>query len=479
MCSISNMIQKKDFKQIGKYLYEIPKNFRDDMKAPARFYSSPAFLEKLLGERALEQLVNTATLDGVYKYALAMPDIHEGYGFPIGGVVALDKTKGLISPGGVGYDINCGVRLLKTGLFLEEFNSKKRELMEEVFKTVPAGLAGKGAARISLEELDKFLEWGAEYAVEKGFGTAKDLENTEENGRLKTADAGKVSDRAKKRGKDQLGTLGSGNHFLEIQRVAGIFDKKVADRLNIQPDEVFVMIHTGSRGLGHQVATDYIEIMRAAMKKYNIKIADPELVSAPLNSKEGQDYFKAMSAAANFAWVNRQVITEMTRRAFNRVFGIPKEQVVLIYDVAHNMAKIEGNLIVHRKGATRAFGPGNPNIPLIYRDIGQPAILPGSMGTASYLMLGTKKAEEETFGSTAHGAGRVLSRHKAKRMVKGEELRKELEKEGIAIFSTSNVGLAEEAPIAYKNIEEVANITASAGIAKKVIQLRPIGVVKG
>ncbi|MCL6471927.1 MAG: RtcB family protein [Firmicutes bacterium] len=476
---MSNTVQKQDLKQIGNYLYEIPKTFRPDMKVPARFYSTPGFIEKLLEERAIEQLINTATLDGVYKYVVAMADIHEGYGFPIGGVVAVDKTRGVISPGGVGYDINCGVRLLKTGLTVEELNARKIDLMEEIFKTVPAGLASKSAVKISFEELDKFLEGGAEYAAQKGFGTVKDLENIEENGRLRIADSGKVSDRAKKRGRDQLGTLGSGNHFLEIQRVTDIFDKEVADKLNIQQDEVFVMIHTGSRGLGHQVASDYIEIMRAAMKKYNIKVPDPELVSAPFNSEEGQDYFKAMAAAANFAWANRQIIMEKTRRAFNRTLRIPKEQIYLIYDVAHNIAKVEGNLIVHRKGATRAFGPGNSNIPPVYRDIGQPVIIPGSMGTASYLMLGTKKAEEETFGSAAHGAGRALSRHKAKRIVRGEELRTELEKEGIAVFSTSNVGLAEEAPVAYKNIDEVANITAETGIAKKVVRLKPIGVVKG
>ncbi len=476
---MSKIIQKSDFTQIGKYLYEIPKAFRPDMKAPARFYASPAFLDQLLTERALEQLINTATLDGVYKYVVAMPDIHEGYGFPIGGVVAVDKNKGLISPGGVGYDINCGVRLLKTGLMEEELTLKKRELMVEIFRTVPAGLAKKGAARFSLEELDMFLERGVEYAVEKGYGTAKDLEAIEENGRMKSADASKVSDRAKSRGKNQLGSLGSGNHFLEVQKVTDIFDKEVADKLGIKQNEIFVMIHTGSRGLGHQVATDYIEIMRAAMKEYGIVIPDPELVSAPFSSEEGQDYFKAMSAAANFAWSNRQIIMEMTRRAFNKIVGIPKEQLVLIYDVAHNIAKLEGNLLVHRKGATRAFGPGNPNIPPIYRDIGQPVMLPGSMGTASYLMLGTSRAEEETFGSTAHGAGRVLSRHKAKRMVRGEELRQELEREGIAIYSTSNVGLAEEAPIAYKDIEEVANITSETGIAKKVVRFQPIGVVKG
>lgn len=476
---MSKVPQDKGFKRIGKYLYEIPKSFRADMKVPARFYSGPAFLEKLLEERALEQLVNTATLKGAYKYVMAMPDIHEGYGFPIGGVVAVDKKTGLISPGGVGYDINCGVRLLKTGITEEELAPKKRDVLEEIFNTVPAGLRGKSLVRVFLEELDRFLEGGAAYAVERGFGTRDDLERIEENGRLKTADVRKVSDRAKKRGKDQLGTLGSGNHFLEVQKAVKIFDQDVAEKLRIRRGEVFVMIHTGSRGLGHQVASDYIEIMREAMKKYNIKVPDPELVSAPFTSQEGRDYFGAMSAAANFAWANRQIIMEMTRRAFDKVLGIPKEQVSLIYDLAHNIAKVEGNLVVHRKGATRAFGPGNPNIPQFYRNIGQPVIIPGSMGTSSFLMLGTRKAEEETFGSTAHGAGRVLSRHKAKREVRGEELREELEREGIAIFSRSNVGLAEEAPIAYKNIEEVVNITAETGVARKVVQLRPLGVVKG
>lgn len=473
------MIEKKDIKKIDEYLYEIPKSFRADMKVPARFYASPKFLEKILAERALEQLVNTATLEGVFKYALAMPDIHEGYGFPIGGVVAVDKEKGIISPGGVGYDINCGVRLLKTGLKEKEIVPKKRELMEEIYRTVPAGLGSEGALRISFDELDKYLEGGAEYAVKRGYGGLKDLEKIEENGRMKQAKAAKVSDRAKKRGAKQLGTLGSGNHFMELQKTVNIFDKEAAEKLDIKQNEIFIMIHTGSRGLGHQVASDYIEIMRQAMKKYSIKIPDPELACAPFNSSEGQDYFQAMAASANFAWANRQIIMELVRRAMNKILGTPKEQVSLIYDVAHNIAKLENKFIVHRKGATRAFGPGNPNIPSIYRELGQPVIIPGSMGTFSFLMLGTKKAEKETFGSNAHGAGRILSRKKAKHQVRGEELRKELEKQGIAVFSKSDPGLAEEAPIAYKDVVEVADIIAKAGISKKVVQLKPIGVVKG
>jgi len=462
------MIKKEDIKKIGENLYEIPKTFRSDMKVPARFYANDFFFNKLLLERALGQLVNTATLNGAYKYAIAMPDIHEGYGFPIGGVLAVDKDRGVISPGGVGYDINCGVRLLKTGLAEKEIIPKKRELLNEIFKTVPAGMGGRGPLSLSFEELDKYLENGAEYAVKKGFGEVKDLDNIEENGRFKIANPKKVSEKAKKRGQNQLGTLGSGNHFLEIQKAVKIFDKEVAQKLKIKKGEIFVMIHTGSRGLGHQVASDYIEIMREAMKKYKIKIPDPELSCAPFNSLEGQNYFKAMAAACNFAWANRQIITEMVRRALNKFLGIPKEQVKLIYDVAHNIAKIENNFVVLRKGATRAFGPGNKNIPKHYQNIGQPVIIPGSMGTSSFLMVGTRKAEEETFGSNAHGAGRIMSRKKAKKQIRGEILKKELEEKGIAIFSKSNFGLAEEAPVAYKNIEDVADIITKAGISKKV-----------
>ncbi|MCL5093999.1 MAG: RtcB family protein [Patescibacteria group bacterium] len=472
-------IERKDIKKINSYLWEIPATFRKDMKVPARFYANEKFLDKVLEERALEQLINTATLPGVQKYVLAMPDIHEGYGFPIGGVAAMDQKTGMISPGGVGYDINCGVRLLKTGISFKDVEGKKHDFMANLMRSIPAGLGRGGAVRVSFDELDKYLEKGASFAVEEGFGFKDDLEKIEENGCLRQASPAKVSDRAKKRGIGQLGTLGSGNHFLELQKAEEVFDQEIAEKLDIKKDEIFIMIHTGSRGLGHQTASDYIEVMRQAMQKYKISIPDPELACTPFNSPEGQDYFEGMAAAANFAWANRQIITELVRRDFSRIFKIPKEQISLIYDVAHNIAKIEGDLVVHRKGATRAFGPNNSAVPKIYREIGQPVIIPGSMGTASYFLLGTKKAEEETFGSNAHGAGRVMSRHKAKRKIQGGILKKELEAEGITIMAHSKPGLAEEAPFAYKNIEEVTDIIAESGISKKVLKLRPIGVLKG
>ena len=429
-------------------------------------------------------MVNLATLPGAERYALAMSDIHEGYDAPIGGVVALRLKDGIISPGAIGYDINCGVRLLISQIRLAEIKDKTPNLMEQIFQRILSGVGSTGPIKLSAAEMNKVLETGVGWAQNKDWAAKADLEHCENGGKLKTAVADNVSERAKKRGKDEIGTLGAGNHFVELQFMEKIFNPAVAKKLKIFENQIVFMIHTGSRGLGHQVCTDYILAMRASLSKYQIKLPDPELAAAPMNSPEGQEYFGAMSAAANFAWVNRQITTHYLREIWK---NFSHQDLELIYDVAHNIAKIEEHisnqkslkLIVHRKGATRAFGPGNSEIPADLRDLGQLVIIPGSMGTASYLLLGTKKAEEETFGSTCHGAGRTMSRGAARRLVWGEDLRKKLLKQGIIPKIKSLPGLAEEAPIAYKDIDEIARVVEVAGIAEKVCRLIPLRVVKG
>jgi tRNA-splicing ligase RtcB len=483
------MVSSHIFKRIDKYVYEVPATFREDMRAPARFYADPELMEAALGDKSLEQLINTATLPGIVKYALAMPDIHQGYGFPIGGVVATALPDGIISPGGVGYDINCGVRLLATHLTKEQIDPYLTNLATVLYANCPSGVGETGSIKLKPGELDRLVEEGARWALKRGYATDADLEHTEEWGCLEGADASKVSVRAKERGKDQVGTLGAGNHFIEVDVVDQVFDETAAERMGLFPGQVTVQIHCGSRGFGHQVCTDYVNRFQGAIKRYGIQLPDRELVCAPLNSPEGQDYLAAMHAAANYAFANRQVLTYHIRRSFEGVLAgkVKNHHVYQIYDIAHNMAKIEEHeldgrqvkVCVHRKGATRAFGPGSPALPEVYRDIGQPVLVPGSMGTASWVLLGTAGSMAQSFGSTCHGAGRTMSRHQAKKSIRGSELREELEARGIHVRAGSMPGLAEEAPVAYKDVDRVVEVVHGAGIAKKVARLTPVAVIKG
>ncbi|UCC52719.1 MAG: RtcB family protein [Anaerolineaceae bacterium] len=482
-------MKRGDFKRISPTLYEIPKSFRSDMLVPARFYADAELLEGALGDKSLDQLVNTATLPGAMKYALAMPDIHQGYGFPIGGVLATELPDGVISPGGVGYDINCGVRLLGTYLDEEDVAPYLDELATQLQRSCPHGVGRGGSIRLKRNELKALVEQGGTWALKNGFATKMDLEHTEENGRIRGADASKVSKRALKRGLDQVGTLGAGNHFIEVDVVEEIFYETAAERMGLFPGQIVVQIHCGSRGFGHQVCSDYVKRFQPVVHRYGIKLPDRELVCAPLSSPEGQDYLAGMSAAANYAFVNRQVLTHLIRQSFEVTLAgkVKNFHVYQIYDIAHNMAKIEehevdGNRVtvcVHRKGATRAFGPGSRVLPDRYRDIGQPVLVPGSMGTASWILVGTEKSMAQSFGSTCHGAGRTMSRSKAKRTVYGSELRKQLEGQGIRVRAGSMRGLAEEAPIAYKDVDRVIEVVHGAGIARKVARIVPVAVVKG
>ena len=476
----------KDFTKINDYLWEIPIRRladRPDMRVPARIYADAKILEETFKDRSIEQLVNIATLPGVSKYALAMPDIHEGYGFPIGGVCGIRLADGIISPGGVGYDINCGVRLLASTLSYEDVKSQLENLVNQIQRDVPSGLGRAGKMKLNNSELDQVLNKGMNRMLEIGYAESDDLENCEAGGRLTQAESGEVSLKAKSRGRDQLGTIGSGNHFLEIEKVETIFEPAAAEVFGLFKDQVVVLVHTGSRGLGHQVATDYIQLMIRSMPKYKIRLPDRELACVPFISDEGQKYFRAMSAAANFAWSNRQIVTHLIRRAWERILGKSGDKLSVVYDISHNIAKVEEydgiKVCVHRKGATRAFGPGHPEIPKKYRETGQPVLIPGSMGTASYVLSGTDYAMKEVFGSTAHGAGRTMSRHAALRQVQGLELKQELEKRGIFIRAGSLRDLAEEAPFAYKNVDNVVNVVHNAGIAKKVARLVPLAVIKG
>jgi tRNA-splicing ligase RtcB len=478
------MISKKDFRKINDWLWEIPKSFRSDMRVPARIYISEKMLQEVEDE-ALIQLVNTTTLPGIIKYAIAMPDIHSGYGPPIGGVGAMKLPEGVISPGFVGYDENCGVRLLLSEYTEKEIRTYLDKLATEIQKGVPSGLGKGRAIKLSVEQIDKILEGGVPYLVEQGYGEKEDIENCEEKGRIEEADASCVSNQAKNRGRDQVGTLGSGNHFVEVQRVAEIFDERVAEVFGLFQDQTVIMIHTGSRGLGHQNCTDYLRMVMQSLPKYNIKLPDRELACVPFNSSEGQRFFKAMSAACNYAWANRHMIGHYVRKAWKSVFG-QKANLKLLYDVAHNIAKIEEHevngekmkLIIHRKGATRAFPPEHPELPEKYKKIGQPVIVPGSMGTASYVLVGTEKSKEAWY-TVCHGAGRTMSRHEAMRRVSGQEVIKSLELKGITVKCWSPRGIAEEAPMAYKNIEEVVEVVHNAGLSKKVAKLVPLAVIKG
>ncbi|MBV7331595.1 RtcB family protein [Chloroflexi bacterium TSY] len=483
------MIAERDIRRIDKFIYEIPQSFRKDMRVPARFYADPILLEGVLGDKSLDQLINTATLPGVVNYALAMPDIHQGYGFPIGGVVATKLPDGIISPGGVGYDINCGVRLLATDLDQEEAEPYLNDLATALYKNCPSGVGKGGHVQLHPGELDEIMQKGARWARKRGYATEQDLVHTEENGCIDGADPNKVSQRARQRGMGQIGTLGAGNHFIEVDMVDAIFDEDAAQRVGLFSDQIVVQIHCGSRGFGHQICTDYVNRFQKAVHQYDIKLPDRELVCAPLSSPDGQDYLAAMKAAANYAFVNRQVLAYHIRRSFEEVLAgrVPDLSITQIYDIAHNMAKVEEHEIdgqrievcVHRKGATRAFGPNSPVLPLDYQPIGQPVLVPGSMGTASWVLLGTTGSMAQTFGSTCHGAGRMMSRRRAKKTIWGADLRTELEERGIHIRAGSMSGLAEEAPIAYKDVDRVIEVVHGAGIAKKLARLTPLVVVKG
>ncbi|HUS71105.1 MAG TPA: RtcB family protein [Anaerolineae bacterium] len=482
------MIEKKDIRKIDTHLYEVPQSHREDMRVPARVYADEQLLEAALSDRSIEQLVNTTTLPGVVKYSLAMPDIHQGYGFPIGGVAATEPPEGVISPGGIGYDINCGVRVLASDIEREALQPHVESLIQTMYHLVPTGL-GKGGIKISRGDLDRVLERGAAWAVAKGYGTREDLERTEEEGCLAGADASKVSQKAKDRGFRQLGSLGSGNHFLEIDEIEELYDEEVARVFGLSEGCIALQIHCGSRGLGHQVCTDHVGLLQRAVRKYGIELPDRELVCAPFGSEEGQDYFAAMAASANFAWTNRHIISHWVRRAFEEALAgnLRYRGLTQVYDVAHNIGKVErytidgrqAKLVVHRKGATRAFGPRSKELPRAYQGVGQPVLIPGSMGTASYILVATDKALDLTFGSCCHGAGRVMSRTQAKKQIWGEDLVREMRGKGIAIQTGSMSSLAEEAPAAYKDVERVVDVVTTAGLASKVARLVPIGVIKG
>ena len=482
-------MKRDDFQRVAPYIYEIPRDFRADMRVPARFYADGELLDAALEDRSLEQLVNTATLPGALKYALAMPDIHQGYGFPIGGVVATELPDGVISPGGVGYDINCGVRLLGSFLDEEDIGSYLDELATQLQRTCPHGVGRGGSVKLKRHELITLVEQGGQWALKNGFATQADLEHTEEHGRIEGADASKVSERAFQRGIDQIGTLGAGNHFIEVDVVDQVFYEEAANRMGLFPGQIVVQIHCGSRGFGHQICSDYVKRFQPIVHRYGIELPDRELVCAPLSSPEGQDYLAAMKAAANYAFVNRQVLTHLIRQSFEWTLAgkVKNHHLYQVYDIAHNMAKIETHQVdgrsarvcVHRKGATRAFGPGSPVLPDHYRDIGQPVLVPGSMGTASWVLVGTEGSMAQSFGSTCHGAGRTMSRTRAKKTVYGGELRQELEDQGIRVRAGSMKGLAEEAPVAYKDVDRVVEVVHGAGIARKVARLTPVAVIKG
>ncbi len=475
--------------KIDEYRYRIPKSYKSGMRTSGIIYTDEKLLKSIRQDQALDQVANVAFLPGIVGDSLAMPDIHWGYGFPIGGVAAFDVEKGVISPGGVGYDINCGVRVLRTNLRENDIKEKVQDLGWALFREIPCGVGSTGRIRVSDSEWQEVLTKGTQWAVKKGYGLPEDIEHTEEKGAMPGADPDKVSHHAKERGRKQLGTLGSGNHFLEIQVVEEIFDDEAARVFGIEKGSITVMIHCGSRGFGHQVCTDHLVFMGRAIEKYGLSLPDRQLASAPVNSKEGKAYFGAMACAANYAWANRQCIMHWTREIFEKVLGrSPKDLGMdLIYDVAHNIAKfeeydIEGKkvkLCIHRKGATRAFGPNHPQIPKEYKSIGQPVLIPGDMGTNSYILVGTKKAEEESWASTCHGAGRVMSRHAAIRLTRGRNIKQELAEKGIIVHWRGRHTLQEEVSEAYKDVNEVVHVVQGAGLSKKVAKLRPWVVVKG
>uniref|UniRef100_A0A7C1JJR3 tRNA-splicing ligase RtcB n=1 Tax=Caldilinea aerophila TaxID=133453 RepID=A0A7C1JJR3_9CHLR len=484
-------MELKHLRQISDYEWEIPQSYRHDMRASVRIFATRRLLEQIADDQSLEQAVNAATLPGVVSPVVVMPDMHQGYGFPIGGVAATAYPHGVISPGAIGYDINCGVRLLASGIEYEAALPYLDTLATLLNTYCPSGVGSEGVVRVQVEELNKILREGARWALKHGYATEEDLERTEEGGQLEDADPAQVSERAKQRGREQIGSLGAGNHFIEVEVVEQIFHPEAARAMGLQEGCLAVQIHCGSRGLGHQVCTDYVQSFQHAVHKYGIHLPDRELVCAPMDSPEGKAYMAAMRAAANFAFANRQLLAHSARRAFEETFAgrFNKKEWRLrqVYDIAHNMGKLETHeregrrlrVCVHRKGATRAFGPGSPELPAEYQDIGQPVLVPGSMGTASWVLVGTETSMERSWGSTCHGAGRVLSRAKAKKQVRGERLREELEAHGVKVRAGSMSGLAEEAPQAYKDVDMVVETVTHAGIARKVARLRPVAVIKG
>ena len=473
--------------KIDDYRWRVPKT--GGMRVPGVVYADENLLKDIYRDRAINQVQNAAHLPGIVKYSLAMPDIHWGYGLPIGGVVATDiDSGGVVTPGGIGFDINCGVRLVRTNLTLKEARSRIKDLVYALYNNVPAGVGSKGDIRVGIDEEKKILTRGSAWAISKGYGRPEDLEVTEENGAIKGADPDSISERAYERGKRQAGTLGSGNHFLEIQVIDEIFDKDAADVFDLDVNQVVIMIHSGSRGFGYQVCDDYSRSMIRCLSKYDISVPDRQLACAPVKSEEGKAYLGAMRCAANYAWANRQCLMHLTRRTFEKVFNRSEKDLGmdLVYDVAHNIGKFEKHIVdgkekllcVHRKGATRAFPPGHEELPDRYKSTGQPVIIPGDMGRASYLLAGTEKAEE-TFYSTCHGSGRVMSRTAAVKACAGRSISKELAEKGIVVMATGRGTLAEEAPEAYKNVNDVVGVVHSAGISRKVCKMKPLGVVKG
>ncbi|MCH8996516.1 MAG: RtcB family protein [Thaumarchaeota archaeon] len=476
-------------KKIGNLTYKIEKDETIGMNVPVIIYANEQLLEKMMSDRTIKQAVNVSTIPGTVQNVVVLPDGHEGYGFPVGGVAAMDAEEGMISPGGVGYDINCGVRLLRTNLKERDVRPKLKELVADLFNSVPSGVGSKGAIKLSNSQLDEVLVKGVPWAVDNGYGVKGDAEVCEENGQMENADPNKVSDKARKRGAPQLGSLGSGNHFLEVQKVTEIHDEEAAKRMGIEKDQVTILTHCGSRGFGHQVCSDYLRISEQALKKYDISLADRELACVPNSSEEGESYRKAMFAALNFAWGNRQMITHWTRKSFQRVFKQSESDLGmdLVYDVSHNIAKVETHtingeqksVVVHRKGATRAFPANKDEVPKKYRDLGQPVFIPGSMGTASWILLGQPNSMNLTFGSTAHGAGRTMSRTRARKNYTESQVRKYLSDKGIEVKALTRDGVVEEAPQAYKDVDSIVNVSHELGIATKVAKLVPIGVIKG
>ena len=478
-----------EFKRISDLVWEVPRFGK--MNVPARIYSDAKLLEHITSDNAIEQVINVTFMPGIVRASYAMPDAHWGYGFPIGGVAAFDpEAGGVISPGGIGFDINCGVRMVRTDLAASRVQGHLDELVGALFNAVPCGVGSEAKDRkLSGKDLQKVMVAGAGWAVANGFGCEDDLVRTEGSGALAGADPDAVSEKARKRGAPQMGTLGSGNHFMEVDVVDEVFDEHVAEVLGVAKGLVVLQIHCGSRGFGHQVCSDYLNVMQTASRKYGIELPDRQLACSPLDSPEGKRYFSAMAAAANYAWCNRQVIAALAAKAFERVLGGGRESLGWrqVYDVCHNVAKFEEHdvegqrriLCVHRKGATRAFPPGHPEVPEPYRDVGQPVLIPGDMGTASYLLVGTERAMRETWGSTCHGAGRMMSRKAAIRKSKGRNIQKEMSERGVLVKAKGWTTMAEEMPFAYKDVDAVVSVMHEAGIARKVARLRPLAVVKG
>ena len=476
--------------KLNEFEFKINVDDSKKMNVPVTIYADDNLILKMSEDRTLDQAVNVSTLPGVRKHVVVLPDGHEGYGFPVGGVAATDMEEGVISPGGVGYDINCGVRLLRSNLNVNQVKPHLKDLVNELFNSIPSGVGSEGSIKLTRSELDELLIEGVDWAIEHGYGYKQDSEVCEEKGRMIGANPESVSDTARKRGAPQLGSLGSGNHFLEIQQIQEIFDENAAKVMGLEKGQITVLIHCGSRGFGHQVCSDYLRYSEKSLKKYNIELIDRELACVPNNSIEGENYRKAMYSALNFAWSNRQIITHFTRKTFEKIFSSSETglDMKLVYDVAHNIAKVERHkvdgegmrdLVIHRKGATRAFPAGMEQVPEKYRQIGQPVIIPGSMGTASWILVGNKKSLDLSFGSTAHGAGRTMSRGAAKRSYTVEKVKAELDSKGIYIKALTKNGIVEETPLAYKDVDSVVNVSDKLGIATKVAKLVPIGVIKG